>query len=279
MQEHEKARYLVRLRSFLAAHPEHSETAKGKTPSRLLVRYLANKWALQGMDLALRGMINIGLEAFLDDRPPRKLLHHERRFFINVADAEAYLQNASFGRIERACIEDTLTGETWQETRPELRRRILLHFLDMGSSAWQKEYALWCSPHSGLWGWMWPDDSHRRHNNFIDALTEAKLGWLRHEALVVSSSGTAPWGGCGHFGKIEDLYNELAANDGWRDEGFVAAYPQMVFDVYGGKAHAAAGTDQDVEEMFERMGSSDLIAKKGLKAVANRWCWRKCMHA
>ena len=105
---------------------------------------------------------------------------------------------------------------------------------------------------------MWPDDAHRRHANFIDALEDAKLGWLRHEALVVASVGTAPFGGCGHFGKIDDIYVELAANGGSMDPGFVAAYPDMIFDVYGGHEHVGAGTRDDVEYMFARMGESDL---------------------
>ena len=45
----------------------------------------------------------------------------------------------------------------------------------------------------------------------------------------------------------------------------------MIFDVYGGHEHVGAGTREDVEYMFARMGESDLFRKKGCKAVANRW--------
>ena len=94
LPEGERERYLVRLRNFLSTHATKSQ----KRPPSLAVKYLANKWCLQGLDLALKGQFGEGLAAFVDSRPARKLQAGETRFSIPVETAPEPVQRYSFGR-------------------------------------------------------------------------------------------------------------------------------------------------------------------------------------
>ena len=143
-------------------------------------------------------------------------------------------------------------------------------------------WAAWGGKRNTRRWWAWPDDSHRGHANFIDALEDEKLGWIRHEAIVTCSVGSAPYGGCGHHGKLDELYEERKANGAHLTDDFVAAYPTMVFDQHAGQPHIVLDVTEDQANMFERMGSARLVGTVSEKAKANRWFqasrkWRSLM--
>ena len=79
------------------------------------------------------------------------------------------------------------------------------------------------------------DPSHRRHDNCVNALSEADMLFVRRAVLIVTCVLSAPWGGCGHFGKLGDAMEEFKDNNGATSELLRSWYGFLAFDEFRGR--------------------------------------------
>ena len=126
-------------------------------------------------------------------------------------------------------------------------------------------------PQGALRGWAWPDIAHRRHNNFLDAVEENSLCWLRHEMSFNATIFSAPWSGCGNFSKLSDAAAECFANSDASGELFALSYPLMVFDVCGGVIPPDFNTREHMQTIWDMFGEAKVWASKIENVAPGRW--------
>ncbi len=88
------------------------------------------------------------------------------------------------------------------------------------------------------------------------------MAFVKNEAGLVASLGSAPWGNCAHFCRYSEAASEYFQNFDCSDPLFVAMYSRIVADWYVGDPPHNYGTAEHIAEMFQICGSADVFAKK-----------------
>ena len=200
LADKEKDTYLTRCKAFM-----QSEEKKKKGPPKLLQRMLANKYYVRCLDHSLACGSGLCLQDFVvADPPPAALKAGETRYGVNIEELPGAIQACAFDRTCKVCIE-LENGTTRYECQSVGGRRVLMVSSDQGAIGWPSWYYIYC--HLQVRGWFFPDPSHRRNDNHINAFAAAGVAWIKNEMLMLASVGSAPWRGCAHFG----VYSEAAA--------------------------------------------------------------------
>lgn len=257
-----KEKWRGRLRSFLQVAAKRKKGLPKLTQERL-----ANKYHLQGVDNSLAAGAGLSLKHFVADPPVRALREEEARFWVDASDLPPGLRKLCQGREMRSCIdfgEDTRLEVMWGNDRP-----VLLTFQDQGSIGWPSMAYLFT--HGGLRGWFFPDPCHRRYDNFLNAVSAAQISFIKHEVTLIVSVGTAPWGGCGHFGKYSEAAMEYFQNYSIADPLFQAALPYLLHDSFRGKQQPGMDTAESLRSLWHSGAACKLFAHKGSKSQLNRW--------
>jgi hypothetical protein len=227
---------------------------------------LANKHHVQGLDHAMTAGCGLGLQDFIGAAPPtRALKAHEQRYFVPVSDLPTEVAEASLGRVRRACVYDENAESTRLEYELSQENRTLVSWLDMGAIGWPSKYFLYME--AGVRGWFFPDHAHRRWDSFHNSLGVAGIAFVKNEAGLVASLGSAPWGNCAHFCRYSEAASEYFENFDCSDPLFVTMYSRIVADWYGGDPPHNYGTAEHMAEMFQICASAEVFEKKGGKQL------------
>ena len=146
--------------------------------TKLQQKNLANKVALLSFDHALLGGFGHGLSLFKSTRGARRLEPGERQYFLQADQLTRSLRAlCPPSLVRRSCVMSP--NRSWMEVPyDEKKKASLFSWLDMGSCAFPSKYYLYLS--CKLRGWWWWDISHRRHDNYLQALKSSRPRGAAH---------------------------------------------------------------------------------------------------
>ena len=245
---------------------------KGKVAmSKLLQRRLSNKFALLATDHALKTGVGGNLADVISKSKCLRLLESEERYFVEASALPSEIMAASPDRCRRSCVLDRVTGRTRLEVNWSQHQRGLIIHTDMGAATWPAKLWLMGNKLQPLHGVVFPDPSHRRHNNFNLALDRAQLSFLRSEALLVVNLGSGPWSGAGHLCRYAEAASEYVANYNTDDSLFAAMYSFLSFDACAGRFGPEFGSQEHMTATWESLTDSRTWLHKGETAKSGRW--------
>ena len=105
----------------------------------------------------------------------------------------------------------------------------------------------------------------------FNAVEAAGLKWLKHEMTLSQLAGTAPYAGCGHFGKHSEAAAEYFSNFDWHDSLFQHTYPLMCELYFKGQRPPDQGTPEHTQKMRGIAKTAKLLTTKGATVQQGRW--------
>jgi hypothetical protein len=262
-----RSKWLSRMHQFAR---QKRDTAKKKpTVDTLQQARLANKYHVKAFDNALALGAGLDLKQFCVEKPPCKLAAHETRFCVEVASCPAGVRGASADRKLRSCIQDKQAGTTRLEVKWGPARYTIHCNLDEGGDNFTNKF--WLFLKKQVRGWLWIDPTHRRHNNWTSACSDASAGWVLKDMALICSIGSAPWGSAGHFGKYSDAAIEYTENFDHSDPLWQLVYPLVAFLFYKGNLPFDWQGDECCKGLWSHLRENKTIAFKGSKAKLGRW--------
>lgn len=79
------------------------------------------------------------------------------------------------------------------------------------------------------------------------------------------------WGGAAFFVALKEGAGELDRNFGIHSEIFASFYPRLAFELHSGKLPLAFGSQEHMEETYQRAMSSWPLLNKGVRSKSGRW--------
>ena len=256
------AKWKCRMQQFGTRRRAEAKRKPKVTP--LQQQRLANTYHCMTFDNALALGAGMSCQDFVMQGPPRALKAHEERFFISVDSCPESVRTASADRELRSCIKDKAAGKNRLEVCWGAPRKIIHSNLDEGGDNLTNKFWLFLQRH--VRGWLWVDPTHRRHNNWTGACSDAKAGWGLKDMALVCSTGPAPWGRCGHFGKRSEALQEYTENFDHIGAVWCMAYPYVAWVYHGGKLPHGWMTEKHSRALWDEMEGSRLANAKGDKA-------------
>ena len=270
MSTESKASFRRRLADFLSTKSKPQKKGPQTVP-RLMKYKLANKWALLATDHALQAGVGSGLQDLVSTSTCVRLGPDEERYFVDNDALSTSVVGAAPDMCRRSCIHDASTGRTRLEASWSVKQRTFVMHSDMGSATWPAKLWLVGNKSKPLNGWIFPDPSHRRHNNFVLALQKSQLSFLRAEALLVCNLGSGPWAGAGHYCKYAEAIEEYVENYAPTDALFMSLYNHLAFDESRGWLGPEVGADAHISQLWNDLASSRQWVCKGETAKSGRW--------
>ena len=243
------------------------ETPKDE-PEAKLTR-IANQSFMLAFTAQLRDGTGLDAQFFSYRRPPRRLRPHERRFyedFDNWPEDEGCLR-------QRACIEDTVTGDTWYELGIEVlntvwQRRALHCVLDQCSQGWHFGVWLFTGP-AATRGSYFLDRLHTTLNILGDCESDAGFSMLRYEWSVALAAFRGPFRSHKHASTVSTHGEELFKHSNCEDEVFGVLYEPMArdLDMWGPEV----GTSKHKSDVFMEAKKRFLSQNFGAESKRERW--------
>ena len=241
----------------------------GRGEGKLVQRLLANKYYALAVDQSMCTAVGLSLNDFKPAVRVRSLEAGEERFYVDTNTLPLQLQAASQGRAKRACIRTRSTGATRFEVLWATPRRVLITHIDSGSIGFPAQFRIYTD--WAIRGWFDADVTHKRHNIFLSAVHAAGLDFVKHEMVLATSVGNAPYHGCGHFGKLSDVAEEYFANHDFREPLYQKLYLIIVHYWYGGAPPVDVGTEQHQRMFWTMMENCPVLRGKLETAKLGRW--------
>ncbi len=231
----------------------------------------ANQHSLRALDLALHGGAGLGLKDWALDEQERSvgwLRENETRRLVEVTELPDWLQAISPDRkcrhfVQKAGEESSRLEVVWTG------RRTLMTHADYGPIGIPGRFWLFFS--GLLRGYVWSDISHRRYDNWIDALSWSNLAWVKGEMILSVSALTGPWEMASHFGRLREVVESLDKNFDHNFDIYRVLYPMMVHDYYDGAEIPEFGSENHYELFWRIVMDAPVFRSKGEIAKAGRW--------
>lgn len=258
-----------RVREFMSGK-KVAQDAKGKRVGRLpslAAKRQANYHTLMGLDQALRATLGWGVGDLRAARPCQSLKDGEIRQFVAIESLPEPLAKAAKGRKFRSVIVARDSGTRLEVVWSEPRRVLHLN-MDCGPIGWPMAGYVFLGLQAR--GWRWADPAHRHSNNSKEAISEAGLGNIQCEGLVLTNCHAGPWGGAANHGRFIEWLSQFALSSSVDDPLFVAYYPFISHDVYHGRLPSEFGERKHMELMFDHLKGLTLQGQ-GTVVRLNRW--------
>ena len=237
------------------------QNQKRKAAPQLKEVYQANIHCGKALDWAIqKGFTENGLSAFeaSGDRIG-PLLPHQTRVLVPVTDLEHDDQLNLNGRTRRSVIVSKVDDHGTTEQRFEVPAHrftepMLIIDCDRGSSGWPFYVSLFVDQVGGLNGFACPSLAHRRNRAYKNAWHEAGVTSVSFDTTILYGIFRGPLKGYANYQNIWEGGNQYLRDDVDRTL-FNFCYETLVRCRYDGQLPPSFGTQEHMEEMFERSKS------------------------
>eukprot|EP00971_Amphidinium_carterae_P127617 2528481-Amphidinium_carterae.1 len=196
----QKDRWRARIGQFTRLLQKR--TRKGVTRGPLKQALLANKYHLQGLDQALKIGTGLSVTDFCGASFAARGKPTDVFFDVPLEKLPEAVRTASVGRVRKRCVMDKETRKRNYCVPPGKKRRVCHFHMDEGPENLRNR--LWLIQSKSWRGHVFPDMSHRRHNNFVQSCRDSGLHWVLQDMTLLTSIGSAPFNKAGHFGKLSE---------------------------------------------------------------------------
>ena len=243
---------------------------RGKLPNlpNLMQWRLANKHFLQGVDQALCSA-GLSLEKYRCLHPKVTLRHEEEFCSIPLGDLPQDVQDVSAELEERLGIIDGSGIRRLAIPTLGADDDAIVFFIDQGSIGWNAMY--WLFTEGVLDGWWFFDQAHRHDNDADNAYTQVGASFLKHEGTLCLNLCHAPYGTCGHLGKLSGAAEEFFVNNKSDSKLFGAFYPLLCACFWPGAPILDIGAPEHMEMVWQKARESPILRNTGTKAQLKRW--------
>ena len=166
---------------------------------------------LNSFDNALKGSTAIqGVSHFIPERAVGHLKDGQEHFEVLREDLPAELVEQLHGREFRSAVHDAESGKTWLEAISGESKPSLWDCTDTGAVGWMAKLSLYY--YYGARGCECPDPLHRRIRSQANAITEARLTFVKTESELFMQYVNGPFHSCANFSTLKALAEYLFLN-------------------------------------------------------------------
>eukprot|EP00971_Amphidinium_carterae_P267899 5314966-Amphidinium_carterae.3 len=265
LADQQKERWRTRIGQFARLLQKRGR----KDGNSLKQGLLANKFHLQGLDQSLKIGTGLCVADFCSSSSAMRGGSTEVFFDVGLQKLPESVRVASVGRTRKRCVMDKDTRKRTYCVPPNKKRRICHFHMDEGPENLRNR--LWLIQCKSWRGHVFPDMSHRRHNNFVQSCRDAGIHWVLQDLTLLTSIGSAPFNKAGHFGKLSEAVLELTENFTPSDDMFSLLYPWLLWLQHGGEFPLAWQSSCHKERVWKSMKEARLTKFKGERTKMGRW--------